>query len=128
MTHHTTLRAAGALLIVLGLHSVAFASTPATATSTGTQTSTSSWQDKLDTPLLIAAESAPDDVYPVLIRTRQTSLDEKAAALRAAGFTIHGLVGGQLLLSATAREAMVLAEDADIDRIALQDERHAEAQ
>jgi hypothetical protein len=107
-------------LILVGACSVASADTARAATAQGAAhaAARAPWQQKLDAALQAAVVSTPDVAQRVVVETT-TPAREKAAALAAAGFEVHaGARPGTVVITATGRELMVLAEDPDITSIA----------
>ena len=77
---------------------------------------------KMDDALQTAAESDPDATLRLIVVTMATDRAAKAHALSAAGFqpTLSDGDPRSIVVTATPREAMVLAEDAGIEAIAIE--------
>jgi hypothetical protein len=80
---------------------------------------TSPWQQKLDSTLRQAARRSPDTVQRLIVVTASGEGRAKSESLAAWGFTVHAERGTEVVISATARDAMVLAEDPQIRAIAV---------
>jgi hypothetical protein len=78
-------------------------------------------QGKLDCALQAAADATPDAELPIVVHTDAEKRDAKVKGLAAAGFTVlDGMRSqGEILIRATGREVMVLAEDAAIQQLTL---------
>jgi hypothetical protein len=100
------------LLSVSTLGAATAAAAPAAAIAAGTAPA---WQQKLDATLKAAATAAPDVLQPVLVRTAADVRKAKVEALARWGFAIEAERHQDgILIAASARDAMVLAEDPEI--------------
>jgi hypothetical protein len=127
----TARRAMGAIGIAAITTALSLTATAARAETTSAKTipvqpAAAAWEQKLDGALRAMTETSPDVTQTVRVRIADVAAKDKAAHLAQWGFEIRQQSAtSELVLRATAREAMVLAEDPEIAAISI--ERTAQA-
>jgi hypothetical protein len=114
----TGLVLAAGLGVASGAVAQTMASTPGAAAHAVTQ---APWEIKLDRALRSAADTDPDTTRRVTVHLVRADAADKAHALTSFGFPVLETIDARtIVVSLTAREAMVLAEDADLERFTLE--------
>jgi hypothetical protein len=108
-------------MVVTAPAASAAAHTPGDASASHAQAAgRAPWEVKLTPALQAAAEANPDAVLRIRVGVAPGQRVGKARDLATFGFTVHSSdAADAIVLSATAREAMVLAEDPEIATLAL---------